>query len=378
MDRKINVLLVTGSLSIGGMETVAMNIVRYSNKNLFKFDFLVYGDKKYANEEEAIRLGCHIYRIPFPHETPLTFEKNVRRIIREHGPYQIVHCHNLFNCGYVAKAASKEGVLVRISHSHTNRISKSRSIIRNIYEWYMRKLMLKYSTDFFACSEKAGIYLFNSIFKTKGYILKNGIDIDKFKVNNKIRENYRSIYNLRDKYVIGQVGTLCDVKNHKFSLTVFKRLIKDKPNIFKLVFVGDGELRTSIEKDINELELSNDVLLLGRRNDIPELLNMFDLYFMPSKYEGVSVALMEAQAAGLPCLTSDTACAPEVKVTSQINTLNLNESVDIWASEMKRMAFSGRYGDSSTQIKNKGYSIQDIIASLNLKYLEAYNRGGKL
>ena len=155
-------------------------------------------------------------------------------------------------------------------------------------------------------------------------------------------------------------------------------MIKDKPNIFKLVFVGDGELRTSIEKDINELELSNDVLLLGRRNDVPELLNMFDLYFMPSKYEGVSVALMEAQAAGLPCLTSDTACAPEVKVTSQINTLNLNESVDIWASEMKRMAFSGRYGDSSTQIKNKGYSIQDIIASLNLKYLEAYNRGGKL
>lgn len=374
MHEKIKILLVTGSLNIGGMETVAMNIARYSNKDIFTVDFLVYGDNEYANEKEALELGCKIYRVPFPHSTPLTFEKNVRKILRDNGPYQIVHCHNLFNCGFVARAAFKEKVPVRISHSHTNRLIKSKSILRNIYEWYMRKLINKYSTNYFACSKKAGKYLFGNTFLEEGYVLQNGIDIDKFKLNSIIRQKYRKKYNLNNNVmVIGQVGTLCDVKNHLFSLNVFKKLLEKSNEKYKLVFVGDGELRDLIKQRIKDLNLTRDVIMLGRRNDVPALLSMFDLYFMPSKYEGVSVALMEAQTAGLPCVVSDTACAPEVKVTNQIEILKLDQEIESWALAIERVVTTGRYINAAYKIKEKGYDIKSIIKNLNKKYIEEYN-----
>lgn len=374
MHEKIKILLVTGSLNIGGMETVAMNIARYSNKDIFTVDFLVYGDNEYANEKEALELGCKIYRVPFPHSTPLTFEKNVRKILRDNGPYQIVHCHNLFNCGFVARAAFKEKVPVRISHSHTNRLIKNKSIVRNIYEWYMRKLINKYSTNYFACSKKAGKYLFGNTFLEEGYVLQNGIDIDKFKLNSIIRQKYRKKYNLNNNVmVIGQVGTLCDVKNHLFSLNVFKKLLEKSNEKYKLVFVGDGELRDLIKQRIKDLNLTRDVIMLGRRNDVPALLSMFDLYFMPSKYEGVSVALMEAQTAGLPCVVSDTACAPEVKVTNQIEILKLDQEIESWALAIERVVTTGRYINAAYKIKEKGYDIKSIIKNLNKKYIEEYN-----
>lgn len=366
---KIRVLLVTGSLNIGGMETVAMNIVRFSDRKTFVFDFLVYGEKEYSHEREAIQLGCRILRVPFPHDTPLSFEKNVRNIIRKNGPYQIVHCHNLFNCGFVAKAAYLEHVPVRISHSHTNRVKRAKSIIRNIYELYMRLLISKYSTDFFACSLKAGNYLFGKKFADIGFILKNGIDVDKFSFDNDVREKYRQDFSVRDKLIIGQIGTLCDVKNHLFSLEVFKKMSEKQKNRYKLIFVGDGELKDDIEFKIEELDLQGDVIMLGRRSDVSEILSMIDLYFMPSKYEGVSVALMEAQAAGLPCVTSETACAPEVNVTNQIQTVCLLSPIDEWVDKIEQGLNIGRNYNSSRYIKECGYDIRSIIKDLNKKYL---------
>lgn len=372
MNECIKVLLVTGSFGIGGLETVAMNIVRYSDRKKFSFDFLVYGQEEYANEKEAIELGCRVFRVPFPHNTPFSFERNVREIIRNNGPYEVVHCHNLFNCGFVALAAYKEGVPVRISHCHTNRVNNKRSLIRVFYEWYMRMLIKRYSTDFFACSKDAASYLFGKDYINKTYIMRNGIDIDKFKFNPLLRDKYRKQFSLDDNsLVIGQIGTLRNVKNHKFSLEIFKKLKeRSNTNNFKMFFIGDGELKEVIHKQIVQYGLDKDVVMLGLRTDIHNLLNMFDLYIMPSKYEGVSVALIEAQAAGLPCLVSETACAPEVIVSSQIESAKLTDSIDVWVDKIENNIRKKRCVNSADIVRNSGYSIKSIIEKLDCKYLE--------
>lgn len=370
----IRVLQVTGSLKIGGLESVAMNIVRYSDKSKFHFDFVVYGESIGENEEEAIKLGCKVFHIPYPHEIPLSFVNTMRKVIRSNGPYDIVHSHTLFNCGLVNKAAMLEGVKVRISHAHTNRINEKKFRVHYLYELLMRKYIKKYSNVFYGCSNKAGNYLFGSFFNEIGHILINGIDLVKFNVPSKITEDYKNKFGLQGFKIIGQVGTLNPVKNHFFSISLMKEILKERKDV-KMLFVGKGPMFKEVQEKIASEGLSDYIYMIGPRNDIPNILSLFDLYLMPSKYEGVSVALMEAQAAGLTCLVSSTACAPEVHVTNQIVTLPLEASVGQWKDAALRNLENGHcVSDSYMVIKKAGYDILDIINQLDNQYFEYLKR----
>ena len=365
------VLLVTGSLHVGGMETVAMNIAKYSDRNKFKVDFLVYGNDFYELEKEAESLNCSVYRIPFPHDNIFAFKNNVKNILRKYGPYDIVHCHNLFNCGYVMKAAYEVGVPVRISHSHTNRVKKNPSFIHRVYEKIMRRYMVRYSTQLYACSNLAGEYLFGNSFTKNGFVLKNGIDVDQVQ-----NENASIVFNDLKKNgckIIGQIGTLCTVKNHTFSIDLFK-LIKAKYENVKMFFVGDGPLRSQLEEKVKKLGLENDIYFMGTRKDVLSILKSIDLFLMPSIYEGVSVALIEAQTSGLNCLVSSKACAPEVHVTNQIGILDLADPMDLWAERAISLMTSPKHLDSISRIVESGYSIRHIMENLSENYETYLNK----
>ena len=363
----IKVLQVAGSLKLGGLETVVMNIVRYSDKDTFKIDIVVYGEEEGDYEAEAKRLGCRVIHLPFPHKAPLTFVSKLRKVLRQFGPYDIVHSHTLYNCGLVVKGAFKEGVTVRISHSHTNRVGEKVKWSRRQYNAYMRFLIRKYTNVQYACSENAGSYLFGVDFIGSGHVLSNGINPDKFIVTEDKRERLKLALGIKNYYVIGQIGTLHPVKNHKFSIEIMKEILKHRADV-RMLFIGKGALFEEISHKIENEGLKGYIYMLGPRNDVPDLLGILDVYLMPSKYEGVSVALMEAQAAGLHCVVTNTACAPEVHVTNQITTLTLNDSPSVWAEAIVRSLGKGKYANSRKAIKNSGYDIRDIISRLNKDY----------
>lgn len=372
----VKVLLITGSLHIGGMETVAMNIARYLDKSIFQIDFLVYGDTHYEHEDEAVALGGNVFHIPFPHNSPFTFQRNIRYVIKKNGPYDIVHCHNLFNCGLAMFAAYKEHVPVRISHSHTNRTKELGGFVRRVYENYSRMLMKKYGTDFFACSQKAGIYLFGKDFPEYGFVLRNGVDPTKYNSSEQERLKLKQSLGIEGKKVIIQIGTFDPVKNHLFSVQLMKEVVKKLSNCV-LLFAGDGEEYSRVKEAVTKDGLEQNIILLGQRSDVPQLLSISDLYLMPSLYEGVSLALVEAQTSGVPCIVSETACAPEVVISDCITSISLEVRTEEWVNAIITCVNKPRCPNPEENVVAHGYDIREIITELGEKYLDRLSQEKK-
>lgn len=364
---KIKILQVTGSLSVGGMENVAMNIFRFIDKDKFEINFVVYGEKKGQYEQEVISNGGNVYHIPFPHEGILKYCNSLKKIMVETGPYDVVHSHNLFPSGLVMKVAKTEKIPIRISHAHTNRNDKNISFYRKIYQFFMRNLMRKNSTYFFACSQKAGKYLFGKGFngnKNNEFIMINGIDSEKFNISQDKVKILKKEFNIQNEKVVGHVGRFIEVKNHKFLINVFEKMLKQNTKL-KLLLIGDGPLLNTIKKEVNDKNIENNVIFAGTRNNIPELLSIMDAFVLPSKYEGVSISLVEAQAAGIPFVVSESAYSDESKITGYGISLNLDESFDMWEKEIFKQIERGKLKNSQEIIENKGYDIKKIV-----KYLE--------
>lgn len=330
---KIKVLQVIGSLRVGGAETVAMNFFRYIDRERFEFDFIVYGEKVEPYEFEVKKLGGRVFHLNSPNEGYKIFLRELRRILREYGPYNIVHSHTLFNSGLVLKAAFMENVPLRIAHAHSSRSNVRYSWKKKIYTRLMRGYLRKYATNWIACSNQAGNYLFGeNLFNKNGLILKNGIDISRYISNEGDRIKIRKKYKIEDKFVIGHIGRFSEVKNHEFIIDVFKDIYEKDTNSV-LLLVGDGELRVRIEQKIQEFGLEKSVILTGTQNNVSQFLNAMDVFFFPSHYEGLGISVIEAQASGLYCIVSK-AIPKEAYISNNIESLDLQEDKEIWTDKI--------------------------------------------
>ena len=361
MANKIRILQVTGSLRVGGLENVAMNIIRYSDKQKYAIDYLVYGDSIEALEAEVEKLGGRVFHIPYPHEGVVRYVREMKRIMREYGPYDVVHAHSLFNSGFVMKAAFKLNIPVRISHGHSDRRSVKTKFIRNLYNGYMRFLINRYATKKFACSEGAGKYLYGGGYGEDVYIVKNGVDVEKFRFDLEKRLIVKKEFGWLDCKIVGHIGRLAQVKNQKKIIDVFYQAFK-KDNSLRLLIAGDGELKEVLQQQIDQLGLSEVAKLVGTRRDVPSLLSAFDVYMMPSFYEGVSVSLIEAQASGVHCLVSSNAASAETRITPCINILNLNDSDVVWSDKVIELTCRDRVLNSIDALTEKKYNIDSIVA----------------
>jgi len=369
MNKKIRVLQVIGALNIGGAETMVMNFWRYINKDLFQFDFLVYGNQIGDYENEAQKLGANVIHIDEPSKGYLKFIENVEKVLRNYGPYDIVHSHTLLNSGFIMRIAKKCGVNSRICHSHSTHNRVKENLLTLGYGKYMKLLISKYSTAYLACGKDAGNYLYGEIFREKGIIINNGIDTKKFKYNERIRNEYRKKLNIENKLVIGNIARFHKVKNLPFLIDVFAE-IKSKNNNAILILVGDGEERNNIEKKVEKLRLNNDVLFLGLRSDISEIMQSIDIFVMPSFFEGLPVALIEAQAAGLPCIVSSN-ITEEIQLTQNVEFLHLNMGYSFWANKILEKVNSFQRVDTSKMIEKAGYDIRREVEKLENVYLKS-------
>ena len=230
-----------------------------------------------------------------------------------------------------------------------------------------KRKISKYADELFACSKKAGQWMFN----TDNFItLNNAINSKEYAYNEKKSKDLKEALGLSNKFVIGHVGRFFKQKNHTFLIDIFKELSQINEDAV-LMLVGGGELEEEIKNKVNELGLSDKVLFLGVRDDIPDLMQVMDVFLLPSLYEGLPLVLVEAQAAGLKCVISDTISSESI-ITNNVKIMRLEDSINEWAKCVN--SFS-RYIRSNTieDIKRNKFDIE-----VNVKWLQNYYTNNKV
>ncbi|OON97597.1 MAG: hypothetical protein ATN32_05390 [Candidatus Epulonipiscium fishelsonii] len=313
--------------------SVIMNYYNHIDKEQIQFDFLYWSEEGLTYKDEILSLGGKLYKIPKPSLNPSTL-RTLDNFFKTTGcNYEIIHLHELYLNSFIWIMSKKYNIPNVIAHAHTTKYSdKKLSAIRNRIMCIPLKL---FTTDYVACSKKAGEFWFgkNAVRTGKVKIIYNAIEIDKFKFNPKIRKTLRNELKIKkDEFVVGHVGRFSEAKNHIFLIHVFKEITKCHPNS-KLVLVGDGTLLEEIIKEVLKLQLQNKVVFLGRRTDIYNIYNMFDAFVLPSLFEGLGNVLIEAQVNRLSCIASSM-IPKETKISNAITYLSLKISSKLWAKEI--------------------------------------------
>lgn len=364
MSEPIRVLHVVTHMNRGGLETMIMNYYRHIDRTKIQFDFLTHRDGKKDYDDEILSLGGRIYHLPSLNPFDKKgYLKKLDDFFREHKEYKIVHSHLDCMSAYPLKAAKKYGVPVRIAHAHST--SEERKDLKYLIKIHSKRKIPQYATDLFACSKKAGEWMFgNKSFN----IMKNAIDAEKYLYNKKRAEEVRKELGIENKFVVGHVGRFSIPKNHKFLIDIFKYIYMKKQNAV-LLLVGEGTLQDEIKKKVKEEELEQDVIFLGLRNDVERIMQAMDVFVFPSLYEGLPVTLVEAQAAGLPCVISNE-ITKEINISSNIEFLGLNQSAQEWAENSLKDKKRTEHAD--LLVKKSGFDIKKNVEWLTEQYLMKY------
>lgn len=352
------VLQVVTIMNRGGIETMIMNHYRAIDRTKIQFDFLVHRQETGDYDGEIEQLGGQIYRaFPIRPWNYIQYFKWLKSFFENNYFYIAIHSHIQENSGLVFKIAQKYNLTNLIANSHIATLGID---YKFLFRQFGRFLTKKYSTTKLACGTEAGKFLYgeNSNFT----ILHNAINSDQFCFNPTKREQIRQKLGLSDNFVIGNISRFCAQKNHKFIIDVFEQIYK-KNNLAKLLLIGDGPLKNSTLEIVNKKNIANNVIFLGLRSDIPELLQAIDIILFPSLFEGLPVSIIEAQAAGLPCILSDT-IDYETAITSNVEFYSLNAPISEWANAILDKKTFKRV-DTTSQIVDAGY---DVVQNTKLLY----------
>lgn len=371
MGNPIKVLHVTRVFNAAGIESFIMNMYRNIDRSKVQFDFLVMSDEDSCYDTEIQCLGGHKYTINVKgSNTFVKIQKESRELFRflcKH-KYKIIHIHytTSLRAPYLL-AAKKAGVPVRIYHSHSGKVNGKSKGKLLVYDYYRKKIS-KWATDWFACSKVAADWMFEKklINSGKVQIVCNGIDTNRFKYNVEMRNRIRKQMNLGSAFTIMHTGRFLPQKNHSFIIDIFRK-VKDYDATAKLLLLGVGDLQEAIKEKVKRLSLEDDVFFLGVKENVEDYLSAADCYLMPSLYEGLPVAAVEAQCSGLPCIMS-TNITQEVALTNKVIFLPLSASLDSWADEVIKSKELYRQDDSETITQN-GYNVKCVAKRLQHQYL---------
>lgn len=367
----IRILHVVDRLNRGGAETMIMNIYRNIDRKKIQFDFLVHSKEKSDYDDEVLELGGKIYVInSFSIKHINKYKKSIDKFFIKHDEYKIIHCHMASIASVLFSRAKKFGIPIRIIHSHNAAVdSRMREIIKDM----MRPSIVRNSNVFFSCSDKSIKWLLGDKFDlSKCTIVKNGIDLDKFKFNDELRIKKRKELGLEDKFVIGHVGRFTKQKNHKFLLKVFDLIQKQRKDAV-LLLVGRGELEEEIHQKVQDLNLSEKVIFMGIRDDINDLMQVMDIFLFPSLQEGLGIVLLEAQASGLKCFTSKDVVPNDIAVTNLVEFIPLDKRAEFWSEKIISANKGYKRSDTTSDIENNGFSILKSSKDMESIYLDLFN-----
>lgn len=330
MKEPIRVLHVLGSLNIGGAESRIMDIYRHIDKSRVQFDFVVHTQKKGFFEEEIESLGGAVYRIPrFQLYNYFQYKKCWRKLLEKHKEWKIIHGHMTSTAAIYLPIAKSFEQVVTIAHARSAGVDQG--IKGKLTKW-MRKSLSKKTDYCFACSSEAGKAVFGASAMKLGKvkILPNTIDAKKFSFSEGKRKLIRERLGIETGTVIGHVGRFHPCKNHEFLIRVFYEYLKSNKNSY-LLLIGEGSEMEAVQKKTIELGISSRVIFAGNRSDVENYYSAMDYFVFPSFYEGMPGTVIEAQAAGLPCLVSNRITS-EVKVTDLVTFLDIDENPEDWTA----------------------------------------------
>ena len=361
------VLLLFTNMNRGGAESMVMSYYRHIDRSKLQFDFMVHREARGDYDDEIEAMGGRIYRMmPF---FPLTFpkyKKQIRAFFDEHPEYQIVHGHCSELGYFVYREAARRHLPVIIAHAHN---SHAQFDAKWIFRTWFKHRMRKYLTHRFTCGAEAATWLFGKKEGASAILQRNAIDTALYAYDEAARAAIREELHIpHDALVVGHVGRFNRQKNHTFIIDIFAEIAKQAPNAI-LLLVGNGDLEPAIKEKVNSLHLSDRVIFTGVRRDVPKVLQAMDVFLMPSFMEGLSLSMVEAQCAGLPCVVSNT-IPEEVKMTDLVTFHPLNESPSDWAAAVIREAHRPiERAFYRQQIITAGYDIQKNAEWLQEWYL---------
>lgn len=359
-EQPIRVAHIIGKMVGGGVESFIMNYYRNIDRSKIQFDFIIDSDSTVVPRDEIEKLGGRIIEIP-PYQKIFSYIKELKKVFKNNN-YKIVHSHLNSLSVFPLYCAFSSRVPVRIAHSHstTNRKEWKKNIIKNILKHFSKV----FATDYFACSEHAARWLFGNKTFEKGEvtIIHNAIDVEKFKYNEGIRKKIRKELKIDNKLVLGHVGRFVQQKNHDFLIKVFAKVYKENKNTI-LLLIGEGPLEEQIRKKVKKYCLEDVVYFLGVRNDVNELMQAMDVFVFPSLYEGLGMALIEAQCSNLPCVISNKV-PEEAVINDNVFSVNLND-IKKWKEYILNLKNDR---EKETFVKMNKYDIAFSKKELEQKY----------
>lgn len=358
----IRVLQVVTYMGRGGLETMLMNYYRYIDRSRVQFDFLVHRNFEADYDEEIRELGGRIYHVPRLIPWSGSYRKKLKDFFRAHPEYKIVHVHQDCLSSVALQCAKECGVSVRIAHSHNSSQDKNWKYL--IKRYYMKQIP-KYATELFACSKSAGRWMFG---ENTFQMLNNAIDVKEYEYSSSVDMEVRKELGLGDGIIIGHVGRFNPQKNHEFLIDIFYACMKLDSNI-KLMLVGDGAEKDKIQKKVQDMNLQHNVVFTGIRSDVNRLMQAMNVFVFPSLYEGLPVTMIEAQAAGLPCVISDHVPDECVITKDLVTTKKLTKAPTEWASWVLQQALLTRENHKE-EIIEAGYDISNAAKELEKFYLQ--------
>lgn len=367
-------VLVTGGYNIGsaGVATIVYNWGQNFDSSKIVYDYLMQRGLPQKHYLEKIQeKGGKIHTLSKRNKNAIGIIKWITQIVKDNN-YDILHINT--DTAYIAAAyiyaAKKGGVKKIFVHSHSTQIDETdiwKRMIKNLLHRLCRAYVKSNSLLYLACSEPAGEWMFGKkgVCTSKYRFIYNGVRLEDYSFKSEVRVIMRKELGIGDELVLGNVGRLAYQKNHMFLLEIFEGIYRMHKNC-KLILVGSGPLENELKEKAKRMGIEKNIMFLGIRNDIAQILQAMDVFVMPSKFEGLPVTLVEAQASSLPCVISNV-ITQEVKFTDYVKSVDLTEPVEVWckviedACKMKRNANVNQLEISPFNIKNASLELQKVF-----------------
>lgn len=358
--QKIKVAQIVGDATTGGVISCVLNFYRHIDRDVFQFDFFSYAPSKF--DEEIKALGGNVFYVPKAIR-PLSHLSKLKKLLKV-GEYDIVHAH-LTTLSVVSLLAAKQAkIKVRVCHAHnTTHRGEPTKIVKDC----LRPFSKMFTTHTAGCSEYSIRWLYGQKVAKESFLLHNAIDLSKFTPNAVLREKTRKTLGIDNEFVFGTIGRLVYQKNYSFLIDAFALYAQNNPK-GKLLLVGDGDEKEKIIKRINKYGLSDRVVILNEVNDVQKYYSAFDCFVLPSRYEGLPLVAVEAQAMNLPTILSNE-ITHEADVGGIYSFLNITSPKD-WAITMQKVFVERPVCNAHEALIGSNFDIQNETKRLENFYRE--------
>lgn len=351
MEKKIKILQIVPSLSMAnGVAACICNYFINMDKTNFEFTFATLNDRDHGRYKMIEDNGGKIVEL-YRNCNVFQYIKKIDDFFKNN-KFDIVHC-NVANTGVIfLYFAKKYNVKVRILHSHAT--SSADKLFKKIRNNIISVFTKKFANEYFACSEAAGKAMFG---RKEYFVLNNCVDYQKFKYDEILRKKLRKKYNVENDFVIGNIGRLCNQKNQKFLIELLTKLTN-----CKLMIIGNGPLENYLKEYAYKMNVQDRIIFTGSISNTNEIYNVFDVFALPSIYEGLPVVGVEAQANGLPCTFSEN-ITKEVKINENVKFLKLD--IDEWQTNILNI---GRISELENKFAFSKFNVMEEAKKLENKY----------